>query len=226
MKIYAFFLSPPSTAHLSFSWSLSIQQHGYPLTYRPQPIKRKCKPLCYIDYKKLFSPLLLIFLLSYLQRNSCFYRFQLQAHTFRWKKLWGNARRTQGTPRADTWLRWSIQAVSHEKVLQWNQHGMRLLLCYHWPTCLNLQDCSTHPPVNKARSHANQIWTINDGIDPILTSTNALYRLSRLEVMWSASEWNGELSPTKIRERHCSFLNPSVMSGLLLDTKDRVTPNL
>lgn len=53
--------------------------------------------------------------------------------------------------------------------------------------------------------------------EPLQTSTNALYLLSIFEVMWTASEWNGECSPTKIRERHCNFLNPSLKSGLLQD---------
>lgn len=47
------------------------------------------------------------------------------------------------------------------------------------------------------------------------TSTKALYLLSSLEVMWRASEWKGESSPTKISVRHCNFLNPPVMSYLL-----------
>lgn len=47
------------------------------------------------------------------------------------------------------------------------------------------------------------------------TSTNALNLLSSFEVMWRESELNGEFSPTKIRERHCSLFNPSVISGLL-----------
>lgn len=47
------------------------------------------------------------------------------------------------------------------------------------------------------------------------TSTNALYLLSSSVVMWMASEWKGESSPTKIRVRHCNFFNPSVMSCLL-----------
>lgn len=47
------------------------------------------------------------------------------------------------------------------------------------------------------------------------TSTKALYLLSNFDIIWSASEWKGELSPTKMRVRHRSLFNPSVMSGLL-----------
>lgn len=57
------------------------------------------------------------------------------------------------------------------------------------------------------------------------TSTKALYLLSILEVMWTASEWKGELSPTNIRERHCSFRSPSLMSGLLPDKKNVGIPD-
>jgi len=54
-------------------------------------------------------------------------------------------------------------------------------------------------------------------IDPhAWTSTKALYLLSSFEVMWRASEWKGEFSPTNIRDRHCSFPNPSLMSRLPL----------
>lgn len=47
------------------------------------------------------------------------------------------------------------------------------------------------------------------------TSTRALYLLSSFEVMYKASEWKGELSPTKISVRHCSPFSPLVRSGLL-----------
>jgi hypothetical protein len=49
----------------------------------------------------------------------------------------------------------------------------------------------------------------------LYTSTKALNRLSNFEVIWSASEWNGDISPTKISDRQCNFLNPSLRSGLL-----------
>lgn len=52
-------------------------------------------------------------------------------------------------------------------------------------------------------------------IDPqAWTSTKALYLRSNFVIMWRASEWKGELSPTNTRVRHLSFFNPLVMSGL------------
>lgn len=54
------------------------------------------------------------------------------------------------------------------------------------------------------------------------TSTNALNLLSSFEVMWRASAWKGEFSPTIIRDRHFSFLSPSVMSGLLQNKTSKV----
>lgn len=47
------------------------------------------------------------------------------------------------------------------------------------------------------------------------TSTKALNLRSSFEVMWRASEWKGELSPTKISVRHFRLFSPSVMSGRL-----------
>lgn len=46
------------------------------------------------------------------------------------------------------------------------------------------------------------------------TSTSALYLLSSFVVMWRASEWKGEFSPTKISVLHCSFFKDSVKSCL------------
>lgn len=54
------------------------------------------------------------------------------------------------------------------------------------------------------------------------TSTKALNLLSSFEVMWRASEWKGELSPTKISVRHFNLFNPSVISGLLQVGKKQV----
>lgn len=51
------------------------------------------------------------------------------------------------------------------------------------------------------------------------TSTKALNLLSNFAVMCRASEWKGELSPTKISVRHLSLFKPSVMSGLLKATQ-------
>lgn len=87
--------------------------------------------------------------------------------------------------------------------------------------------CRSHtPPVMSLLYIYGKIQLMHDMIIGIWygfhTSTKALYRLSSFEVMYRASEWNGELSPTNISERHCSFRNPSEMSGLLLGIKNRV----
>ena len=48
------------------------------------------------------------------------------------------------------------------------------------------------------------------------TSTKAQYLRSSFAVMWRASVWKGDWSPTKISVRHFNVFRPSVMSGLLM----------
>jgi len=52
-------------------------------------------------------------------------------------------------------------------------------------------------------------------MDLYITSTSAQCLLSSFVVIWMASSWNFEFSPTKISVRHCNFLNESVKSCLL-----------
>lgn len=49
----------------------------------------------------------------------------------------------------------------------------------------------------------------------LTTSTRAQYLLSSFDVMWTASVWNWEFSPTKIRVLHWSCFSCSVKSYLL-----------
>jgi hypothetical protein len=49
------------------------------------------------------------------------------------------------------------------------------------------------------------------------TSTRAQYLRSNFVVMWTASAWNCEFSPTKISVLHWSFFSASVKSCLLID---------
>lgn len=52
-------------------------------------------------------------------------------------------------------------------------------------------------------------------VSPLDTSTKALNLLSSFVAMCTASEWKVESSPTNISDRHRSFFNPSLTSGLL-----------
>lgn len=91
------------------------------------------------DLYFLFFCLLLSSVVLDLQGDSCFYWFQLQAHTFWRQKLRSYARRAQRASWADAKMRWPIHAISHEKIFHRYQHCIRLLLRHHWPTWLNLR---------------------------------------------------------------------------------------
>lgn len=135
----------------SFHYQLScflLYLHPTPLIHELMDCQRKDKKLSnssqvHINTKSdlyfLFFCLLLSSVVLDLQGDSCFYWFQLQAHTFWRQKLRSYARRAQRASWADAKMRWPIHAISHEKIFHRYQHCIRLLLRHHWPTWLNLR---------------------------------------------------------------------------------------
>jgi hypothetical protein len=98
---------------------------------------------------------------------------------------------------------------------------MWLLLGYERPAYLDLQRMqidkfSSLKPLSINNWNMRALDTSKHADQHIiLTSTRAQYLLSSFDVIWTASEWNCEFSPTKIRVLHWSCFSCSVKSYLL-----------